>query len=166
MTTPNRLHRHMAQMVALEASIEKTLAQLSKRASDHPDVAALVRGFHEMSGAQRQTLNARLHAVAGNIAIPDRTVAEFDGGDSGYPVSTALRHASLILNQAIFGYAMLRTITLRFRDSPVAGDGEQRSGGINQERPSNYGSAAVQASLRTLQSCAHSAGMDLANCAL
>ncbi len=81
MTTPNRLHRHMAQMVALEASIEKTLDQLSKQASDHPDVAALVRG-------------------------------------------------------------------------------------INQERPSNYGSAAVQASLRTLQSCAHSAGMDLANCAL
>ena len=128
MTTPNRLHRHMAQMVALEASIEKTLAQLSKRASDHPDVAALVRGFHEMSGAQRQTLNARLHAVAGNIAIPDRAVAEFDGGDSGYPVSTALRHASLILNQAIFGYAMLRTIALRFRDSPVAGEGNSGQG--------------------------------------
>ena len=56
-----------------------------------------------MSGAQRQTLNARLHAVAGNIAIPDGAVAELDGGGSGYPVSTALRHASLILNQAIFG---------------------------------------------------------------
>ncbi len=41
-----------------------------------------------MSGAQRLTLEARLHAVAGDIAIPDRAVAEFDGGGSGYPVST------------------------------------------------------------------------------
>ncbi len=85
MTTPSRLHRHMAQIVSLEASIEKTLDQLSKQASDHPDVAALVRSFHEMSGAQRLTLEARLHAVAGDIAIPDRTVAEFDGGGRGYP---------------------------------------------------------------------------------
>ncbi len=110
MTTPSRLHRHMAQMVALEASIEKTLEQLSKQASDHPDVAALIRSFHEMSGAQRQTLDARLHAVAGKTAIPGKAVAEFNGGDSAYPVSTALEHASVALNQAIFGYAMLRTI--------------------------------------------------------
>ncbi len=60
MTTPSRLHRHKAQMAALEASIEKTLDKLSKQASDHPDVAALVRSFHEMSGAQRETLEARL----------------------------------------------------------------------------------------------------------
>ena len=101
MTAPNRLHRHMEKMVALEASIETTLDQRSKQASDHPDVAALVRSFHAMSGAQRQTLEARLQAVAGNIAIPDRSVAEFDGGGGGYPVSTALRQASTALNQAI-----------------------------------------------------------------
>ena len=133
---PNRLHRHMAEMSALEASIEKTLDQLSKQASDHPDVAALVRSFHEMSGAQRQTLEARLHAVAGNIAIPGKAVAEFDGGDSAYPVSTALRHASAALNQAIFGYAMLRSIALRFRDSPVAGEGN--TGDIAEQHTKNY----------------------------
>ncbi len=132
----NRLHRHMAQMVALEASIETTLDQLSKRASDHPDVAALVRSFHEMSVAQRQTLEARLHAVAGNIAIPDRAVTEFDGGGGGYPVSTALRHASVALNQAIFGYAMLRTIALRFRDSPMIGEGN--TGDIAEQHTYNY----------------------------
>ena len=136
MTTPNRLHRHMAQMVALEASIEKTLAQLSKRASNHPDVAALVRRFHEMSGAQRQTLNARLQAIAGNIAIPDGAVVEFEGGGSGYPVSTALRHAFSILNQGIFGYAMLRTIALRFRDSHIAGEGN--TGDIAKQHTANY----------------------------
>ncbi len=136
MTTPSRLHRHMAQMVALEASIEKTLDQLSKQASNHPDVAALVRGFHEMSGAQRQILEARLHAVAGDIAIPDRAVAEFDGGGSGYPVSSALRHASAALNQAIFGYAMLRTIALRFRDGPMIGEGN--TGDIAEQHTESY----------------------------
>ena len=103
MTPPNRLHRHMAQMVALEASIEKTMDQLSKQASDHPDVAALVRSFHELSGVQRQTLEARLHAVAGDMALPERTVAEFESGGSDCPVSTALQHASAALNQAIIG---------------------------------------------------------------
>ena len=131
--------RLMRQPHRVNASIEKTLAQLSKPASDHPDAAALVRSFHEMSGAQRQTLNARLHAVAGNITIPDGAVAELDGGGSGYPVSTALRHASLILNQAIFGYAMLRTIALRFRDSPVAGEGS--TGDIAEQHSKNYACA-------------------------
>ena len=132
----HRLHQHMAQMVALEASIEKTLDQLSQQASDHPEVAALVRRIHEMSGAQRQTLEARLHAVAGDIAIPDLSVAEFDGGGVGYPVSSAFRQASTALNEAIFGYAMLRTIALRFRDSPVAGEGN--TGDIAEQHTKNY----------------------------
>ncbi len=136
MTTPSRLHRHMAQMVALEASIEKTLDRLSKQASDHPDVAALVKSFHQMSGAQRQTLETRLQAVASNIAIPDRAVAESDGGGGGYPVSSALRQASATLNQAIFGYAMLRTIALRFRDSPMIGEGN--TGDIAEQHTENY----------------------------
>ncbi len=136
MTTPSRLHRHMAQMVALEAGIETTLDGLSKQASDHPDAAALVRSFHEMSGAQHQTLEARLQAVAGDIAIPDRSVAETDGGGGGYPVSSALRQASAALNQAIFGYAMLRTIALRFRDSPMIGEGN--TGDIAEQHTENY----------------------------
>ncbi len=136
MTAANRLHRHMAQMVALETSIAKTLDQLSKRASDHPDVAALIRSFHEMSVAQRQTLEARLQEVAGDITIPNRSVAEFDGGDGGYPVSSAFRQASAALNQAIFGYAMLRTIALRFRDSPMIGEGN--TGDIAEQHTDNY----------------------------
>ncbi len=136
MTKPSRLHRHMAQMVALEAGIETTLDRLSNQTSDHPDVAALVRSFHEMSGAQQRTLEARLQAVAGDIAIPDRSVAEFDGGGGGYPVSSALRQASTALNQAILGYAMLRTIALRFRDSPMIGEGN--TGDMAERHTENY----------------------------
>ena len=150
MTAPIRLHRHMAKMVALEASIEKSLDQLSKQASDHPDVAALVRSFREMSGAQRQTLEARLQTVAGDTALPDRAVVEFDGGGSGYPVSTALRHASAALNQAIIGYAMLRTIALRFRDSPMIGEGN--TGDIAEQHTKNY-VGAVHKILCNYRSC-------------
>ena len=136
MTAPSRLHRHLSKMVALEASLEKTLDQLSKQASDHPEVAALVRRFHEMSGAQRQTLETRLQAIAGDIAIPDRSVTDFDGGDGAYPVSSALQHASAALNQAIIGYAMLRTIALRFRDSSLIGEGN--TGDITAQHTKNY----------------------------
>ncbi len=139
MTSPNRLHRHMAQMVALEAGIETTLDRLSNQTSDHPDVAALVRSFHEMSAAQRQALEVRLQAVAGDVAIPDRSVAKLDAGGGGYPVSSALRQASTALNQAIFGYAMLRTIALRFRDSPMIGEGN--TGDIAERHTYNYVSA-------------------------
>jgi hypothetical protein len=136
MTTPNKLHHHMVEMVALEVSAGRTLDQLSKQASDRPDVAALVGGFHEISGAHRKTLEARLRVVAGDIAIPDRVVAEFDNGGGGYPVSSALWQASTALNQAIIGYAMLRTIALRFRDSPMIGEGN--TGDIAEQHTCNY----------------------------
>jgi len=139
MNAPNRLHRHMAQMVALEASIETTLDQLSKQASDHPDVAALVGDFRELSGAHRETLEARFNAVAGDTPLPDKIVAEFDGGGGNDPVSSALEHASVALNQAIIGYAMLRTIALRFRDSSLIGEGN--TGDIAEQHTKNYVSA-------------------------
>lgn len=112
MTTPNRLHHHMAEMVALEASIERTLDNLAKQASDHSEVAAFVGGVHEISATHRQTLEARLKTVAGDTALPDGAIVELDVGGSDYPVSTALQHASAILSQAIIGYDMLRSIAL------------------------------------------------------
>jgi len=123
-------------MVALEASIEKTLDRLSKQASDHPEVASLVSSFHDLSGVQRQTLSARLQTVAGDMVLPDMTAAESDVGESGYPISTALQQASAILNQAIIGYAMLRTIALRFRDSSLIGD--VNTGDIAELHTKNY----------------------------
>ena len=113
MSIPNRLHRHMAQIVALEASIEETLTQLSQRASDHPDVAALLRSFCEMSAALWPT--------------------------SGYIMGTS-------------SWQLMAWNSSRIPHCKAP------SGGINQERPSNYGSAAFQASLRRSQSFAHRAG--------
>lgn len=117
----NRLHQHMAHMVALEASIEKTLEQQLIQVSDHSEVGAVIGDFHEMAGDQRQTLEARLNTVAENITIPDRAVGE-SGYGNDYPASTALRRAYVMLNEAIAGYTILRVIALRHRDSPVAGE--------------------------------------------
>jgi hypothetical protein len=126
----------MAEMVALEVSIGRTLDKLAKQASDHPDVSTLLGSFHEMSEGQRQTLKARLQAVAGDMSLPNRATAELEGGASDYPVSSALQHAHSVLSQAIFGYAMLRSIALRFRDSSLIGEGN--TGDIAEQHTKNY----------------------------
>ncbi len=89
-----------------------------------------------MSGAQRRTLELRLQAIAGDMALPVGAVAELVGGGSDYPVTTALQQASAVLNQAIIGYAMLRTIALRFRDSSLIGEGN--TGDIAEQHTKNY----------------------------
>jgi hypothetical protein len=123
MTASNRLHLHMAGTVALETSIAENLGRLSKQATTHPDVAAMLESVREMSVSRRQALETRLQALVGNMDIPDRALVEFNGKDNGYPVSAALQQASMMNNQAIFDYAMLRSIALRFCDSHVAGEG-------------------------------------------
>jgi hypothetical protein len=126
----------MAEMAALEGSVASTLEGLSKHASDHLAVADLLRGFREISTAHRQTLEARLAAVAGETTLPDTDQAELDRGASDYPVSNALQRTSAILNQAIIGYAMLRSIALRFRDSSLIGEGN--TGDIAEQHTKNY----------------------------
>lgn len=123
-------------MVDLEAEIEQTLDRLSEQAADHHDVAALLTGFSKMSGAQRQTLETRLKAIAGDVLLPNRVVARFEVEGSDYPVSAALQHASATLNHAIIGYAMLRSIALRFRDSSLIGEGN--TGDIAERHTKNY----------------------------
>ena len=136
MTSPNRLHHHMAEMVTLEVRLADTLEQLSKRACDHPAVADLVRGFCETSKAHRHTLETRLTAIAGETTPPDADQAEPELGASDYPVSSALQQTSAILNRAIIGYAMLRSIALRFRDSSLIG--EENTGDIAEQHTKNY----------------------------
>ena len=41
--TPNRLHKHMADVVGLEAAIEQALGQLIVESSNHPEVSAMLR---------------------------------------------------------------------------------------------------------------------------
>jgi hypothetical protein len=126
--TPNRLHKHMADVVALEAAIEQVLDKLIMESANHPEVTAMLREFHAMTKGQLYALDTRLQTLAANIPIPDRTAAvrldgESDDG-STYPVSTALQTAYTLFNRALIEYAALQVLAIRFRDSwAIAADG-------------------------------------------
>jgi len=117
----NRLHQHMAQLISLEACIEKTLEQQSNAVADYPDGAAVFQEFLKLARTHRQALEARLSTVTNNIPVPNVAV-ETVQIDVNYPMSTSLRRAYVTLNEAIIDYTTLRILALRFRDSPVTGE--------------------------------------------
>ncbi len=119
--TENRLHQHMAQLVALEAFIEKTLEQQSNAVVAYPDGAAVINEFLQLAQNHRQALEARLNSVSDNAPVPQRENEDFES-DREYPMSTSLRRAYVVLNEAIIDYTTLRVLALRFRDSPVTGE--------------------------------------------
>jgi membrane-associated protease RseP (regulator of RpoE activity) len=134
-------------MVAHEGSLANSLKELSEQSSDRPAVADLVRSFKEISVAHRQTLESRLTAVAGETIPLNADQIEPKRRASIYPVSSALQQTSAILNQAIIGYAMLRSIALRYRDSSLIGEGN--TGDIAEQHTKNY-VAAVHSVNQTL----------------
>jgi len=126
--TPNRLHKHMADVVALEAAIAQALDQLIMESANHPEVTAMLQEFHAMTKGQLYALDTRLQTLANNMPIPDRTAAVRPDGESGdgntYPVSTALQTAYTLFNHALIEYAALQVLAIRFRDSwAIAADG-------------------------------------------
>ena len=119
--TENRLHRHMAELITLEASIEKMLELQSKAVIAYPDGAAVIQEFVQLAHNHRQALEARLNIVANNVLIPNMAGEDFQFDDD-YPMSTSLRRAYVSLNETIIDYTTLRILALRFRDSPVTGE--------------------------------------------
>lgn len=119
--TENRLHQQMADLVALEGGIEKTLEQQSKVVVAYPDGVAVIQEFLQLARSHRQALETRLNTVADKIPVPQRAAEDFDR-NCDYPMSTSLRHAYVSLNEAIVDYTTLRILALRFRDSPVTGE--------------------------------------------
>jgi len=117
----NRLHQHMAQLIALEASIVKLLEQQLDAVAAYPDGTSIIQKLAQLAQNHRQALEARLNVVANNVLVPDR-VDRDSQCDTDYPMSTALRRDYASLNEAIIDYTTLRVIALRFRDSPVAGE--------------------------------------------
>lgn len=116
----NRLHQHMAQLIALETDIEKLLEKQLEEVSTYPDGATIIEDFVNLARDHRETLKARLETIANGALVPSNE----DQGtkpEIKYPVSTALRRDYASLNEAIIDYTTLRVIALRFRDSPVAG---------------------------------------------
>ena len=119
--SPNRLHRHLADMIALEAEIERNLEALIPAVSSHAGVADLFTGFRAMTRSQRQALEARLKTISEGIPVSKGTAQLLPPGglspDADYPVSTALRIAYTMFQEAVIGYAALHPLATRFLDS-------------------------------------------------
>ena len=122
----NRLHVHLASMIALEKAIDHKLGDLLPKVTPHVEVSALLSKFQLMAADQRQILETRLQDIGGNIAISNEVLStEFTSGFSqevNHPVSTALQAAYTLFNQAIVGYAVLHPLATRFADSLVIAD--------------------------------------------
>jgi hypothetical protein len=110
----------MAQLVALETSIEKQLENQLEAVSIYPGGTTIIQEFATLAQNHRETLKARLDAVANNVPVPKRADKDIQT-ETDSPMSTALRRDYALLNEAIIDYTTLRVIALRFRDSPVAG---------------------------------------------
>lgn len=136
MSTPVRLHQHTASMVALESKLNLALEKLSEQVVDHPDVFELFNQFRTISESQLQALQARLKDIVGEKDVPAGDVPEFELKIGNHPVSSALQHASAFLNYVIVGYAMLRSVALRYRDSSIIGD--NNTGDMAEQHTKNY----------------------------
>jgi hypothetical protein len=116
----NRLHQHMAQLVALEISIGRRLEKQLEAVGTYPGGTTIIQEFANLAQKHREVLEARLNAVADNALVPDNADQDIQL-EGKYPMSAALRRDYVSINEAIIDYTTLRVIALRFRDSPVAG---------------------------------------------
>ena len=136
MIASNRLHHHTAYMVSLESDLNKTLNDLSEQVASHPGVSESIKRFISISGSQLTALRARLNSIAGDIDLPDSSLPRLEPNVGNHPVSSALQNASALLNHAIAGYAMLRSIALRYRDSSLIGD--DNTGDMAEQHTKSY----------------------------
>ena len=65
----NRLHQHMAQLIALEASIEEFTGLQLNAVSAYPGGTTIIQKFTQLARSHRRDLEARLNLVASNILI-------------------------------------------------------------------------------------------------
>jgi len=143
--TPNRLHRQMADVVALEAAIEQALGELIPEVSNNSEVTAVFKDFRAMTQGHLQALTTRLQTVS-DVPIPDTTGKDVPHGDGsdGYPVSTALQTIYVAFSQAVIGYSTLQTLARRFRDSWLIGD--ENTAALVKLHTANYVGAIQQIS--------------------
>ena len=137
----NRLQSHLANMIALETSIESKLGGLLAEAISHTEVIALLTKFRSMAVAQKHALENRLQYI-GNEAesSPQASATELVNRlilDERYPVSGALQAAYTLFSQAIAGYAALHPLATRFADSLVIAE-EGTSYHLCRQHGQNY----------------------------
>jgi hypothetical protein len=146
---PNRLHKQLARLIALETAIEQKLQELLPAASEYAEASALLSGFQTLPKDQRKALEARLHILTEgapqvNAPAMSSVAGSLSDGEE-YPVSTALQIVHAMLNHAVISYSMLTPMGTRFLDSPWSAK-EGTSFHLAKQHMENYAHAIQQIS--------------------
>ena len=136
MVNPSRLITHVAEMIAAEAALETRLDELARRSQDFGVASQLLQELQSMAAAQFNALQLRYGEIGGSGPRSDESTPTNPEGLQDYPVTSALSHASGDINRAIAGYAILRSIALRHRDSSLIGEGN--TGDLAERHMKNY----------------------------
>ena len=147
MYDPNRLQIQLANMIAVEASIEKNLEELIPKVSAHTETTALLTGFLPTTRAQRLALEGRLNTIAHEVSLPKRSPEVFAETrlfqEADYPVSTALQIVYTMLQQAVIGYSVLYSFSTLFMDGLYLSD-QGTSFDLARQHTQNYVNSTQQ----------------------
>lgn len=165
MTTVQLSDRLRTALIALrdiEATIQATLSNSRKLVELHPAVRARAAEIEALASNHIDAILARLSSAGDDdVAVPaDPTSARSDRDwlSHLHPVSSSLRIAYALLNEAIIGYSMIQPIAVRFRDSWVASEagttahryldsktaGGENTGNVSEQHTRNYVAAAQE----------------------
>lgn len=143
----NRLRTALINLMGVESTIEVTLANPGPVVERHPAARVLVAEIASLARDHIDAIRARLRgAVSGDDGVPGDQPSSTPNRDwlsDLHPVSSSLRIAYALLNEAIIGYSMIQPIATRFRDSWVIAD-EGTTGHLARRHTQDYVAAAGQ----------------------
>ncbi|MCH8224170.1 MAG: PDZ domain-containing protein, partial [Chloroflexi bacterium] len=121
-----RLRTALIELMDVEATIRMTMSDLQDSVEAHPAALGLVSDIESQAGDHINRIQTRLcNAGGGDVTLAANATsvrADRDWLSDLHPVSSSLRVAYTLINEAIIGYSMIQPIAFRFRDSWVVAD--------------------------------------------
>ncbi len=143
----NRLRTALTELMGVELTIRTTLAELSPLVEPHPAARAQVANIEKMARDHVDAIQARLRIAGGRVnGVPGSAAPGSPNRgwlSDLHPVSSSLRTAYAMLNEAIIGYSMIQPIAARFRHSMTIAD-EGTTGHLARRHTQDYVAAAGQ----------------------
>ncbi len=140
----DRLRTALIALMDIEATIQATLVESRKLVELHPAASARVKEIEALARDHIGAIRARLSSASDDVTAsvnPTSARSDRDWLSDLHPVSSSLRTAYALLNEAIIGYSMIQPITSRFRDSWLAAD-EGTTGHLTRKHTQDYVAAA------------------------
>lgn len=120
----DRLGTALVELMDVETTILQTLSDSRKLVDPHPEARVRIEEIEALAHDHVETIHARLGITGnGHVKLPANPASARSGRDwlsDLHPVSSSLRIAYSLLNEAIIGYSMIQAIASRFRDSWLA----------------------------------------------